>query len=51
MRVVCAWCKKLIRVVDDAPPLKSPGGITLENVSHGICEECLKKELPKYAAA
>ena len=36
-RVICAWCKKLIREVTcDLPP---------EADSHGICDECLEKEL------
>ena len=33
MKVVCAWCKKLL--VDD------PTGDT--RISHGICEDCLRK--------
>jgi len=32
MRVICAWCGKLIREGD-------------EPISHGICEECYQKLL------
>ena len=34
MKVVCAWCDKEMGEIDG-------GGV--EGVSHGICEECLRK--------
>lgn len=39
MKVVCAWCKKVLVDGDD------------ELISHGICEDCTKKvmlELENY---
>ncbi len=32
MKVVCAWCRKVMKDGPDNP------------VSHGICEACLKKQ-------
>ena len=37
MKVVCAWCGEEIRNYDDSS----------EEVSHGICEKCLAKFLPR----
>lgn len=34
MRIVCAWC---LRVMDDGD----------EPTSHGICEDCTKREFPE----
>lgn len=36
MKVVCAWCKKVLS--DDGKP----------GVSHGICDSCSKKEKEEY---
>jgi len=38
MKVICAWCKKQL-------PDKDGKGI--EGTSHGMCPECLEKELKK----
>ena len=40
MRVVCAWCKRDIRTIQcqgTRPPV---------TVSHGICEDCARREYP-----
>lgn len=34
MKIICAWCDKDMGEVD---------GEGVEGVSHGICDECLKK--------
>ncbi len=39
MQVACAWCGKLIRVID---------GQGVEGTSHGICLECAEIEWQKY---
>jgi len=36
MLVYCAWCGKFLREID---------GKGQTGASHGICEECLKKEV------
>lgn len=38
MKVVCAWCNKNL---EDKEPLDNNG------TSHGICKECLNKEMEK----
>lgn len=36
LKRVCAWCGKHLGGPKDAPP---------DRVSHGICKDCMKKEL------
>lgn len=38
MKIVCAWCRKEIGEKE----VEGESGIT-----HGICDECLQKHLPK----
>ena len=38
MKKVCAWCGK---------PLGDIDGKGVEGVSHGMCEECYKKQFPE----
>lgn len=40
MRIVCAWCKAVIRPGGDLFTLESP----TDPVSHGICPGCFKEQ-------
>jgi hypothetical protein len=37
LKVICAWCKKVISNPDNS-----------KEISHGICGECSKKEFQKF---
>lgn len=39
MRVICAWCGKIL----------SPSLVEGEGTSHGICEKCLKIQMAELA--
>jgi len=44
VRIVCAWCNKLIRIEDWG---KSDKGTQVTGTSHGICPECAKQNKPE----
>jgi len=41
---VCAWCKKDLGITETEDP---SGDDPQELVTHGICEECFEKAMPK----
>ena len=45
LKVICAWCRDTITEGD---PVVIDG---VERVSHGMCEECYKKETKKLPNA
>ena len=42
MRIVCAWCQRMIKEVKDFYGLDAPDIVC--PVSHGICPECYAKQ-------